>query len=196
MLRQPKKKTRSKVNVGSSPILPLGLHQLLLFLSPPTHPNIKKVTSFSEGYVICYIEREAQKRNLSTLLRFLFKFILQQKTPKNFPEFPGAITLIRKSDGKMKVCNFLAAAKDSFPKSGWLNLSDPNSVNYNKNSRFCADCGSLNPSLCRALKRTFPTDISGIVVNEQITTDLGSGSIEQSVYQYGILQCEGLEGSE
>lgn len=39
----------------------------------------------------------------------------------------------------------------------------------------------LHPSLHRALKLTFPTDVGVIVQDSRITTDIGTESLEQSL---------------
>lgn len=38
----------------------------------------------------------------------------------------------------------------------------------------------LYPSLYRALKLTFPTNVNGIFKDSQIMTDIGTGNLEQS----------------
>lgn len=57
------------------------------------------------------------------------------------------------------------------------------SLDLKKLEKFCAGRALvlLHPSLYRAQKLTFPTDIGGIVLDARIMSNIGTGSLGQSV---------------
>lgn len=75
-----------------------------------SNPHLKK-DSLLQGEAICQVDRKALERNLflrrKALLRPLFKCTSidfpSMEDPRNFPQVPGVITLIRNAGGKLKV---------------------------------------------------------------------------------------------
>lgn len=59
-------------------------------------------------------------RALSTSVNFSTK-----EDPRNFSKAPGVITVIEKSHGKMRIWNFIAATKESFPELEMAHVVSP-----------------------------------------------------------------------
>lgn len=127
------------------------------------------------GVKICYLDRRTLERDLFAQSRGFWDLCLIwllriQGSFQRLPEWPPLLgTLVGVKSGIT-----WRGPKMPFPNLRWLKLSYLN---------FCAGRvpGLFHPSLCRALKLTFPADVGGIVTDGRITTDIGTGSLEQSV---------------
>lgn len=106
-----------------------------------------------------------------------------RQDPRNFLQAPGVITLIRNTGGNLKVWDYLAIAKKAFPN---IRMAQMRAPDFKKISQSCAgrDPVRLHPSLYKALKLIFPTDVCSIVKDGRVTTDIGTGSLGQS---FGVL---------
>lgn len=95
--------------------------------------------------------------------------------PRNF----RVITSVRTSGGKLKVWDFVAATKESFPELGIAQVELPE---LKKMSKLCSRRAPVffHPSLSRVIKLTFLTDGNRIVNDRwawaQISLDSSSGS--------------------
>lgn len=96
-----------------------------------------------------------------------------------FLDAPGVIALIRNTGGGLKAWEHLDAAQDAFRK---IRMA----LDLQKISKLCSGRVPvrLHPSLYRALKLTYPTDVGRIGTEGQITTDIRTSSMEQFI---GIL---------
>lgn len=74
----------------------------------------------------------------------------------------------------------LFEAREAFPNIRILELENST---LKKLRHFCSGRVPvlLHPSLYRAVKLIYPTDVGGIVLDGRITTELGTGSLGQSV---------------
>lgn len=144
---------------------------------------------------ICRVDRRELEKNLSTrkraLLGLLFKISSidgkSVEDPNNFPRPPGVTTLIRDTSKYINVWVHLFEAREAYPGIRMVELDSPDLI---KLHNFCTGRVPLrlHPSLHRALKLTYPTDVGGIVLDGRMTTELGTGSLGQSV---GFLQISG-----
>lgn len=105
---------------------------------------------------------------------------MSPEDPKNFLKAPEVIILIRNTGGKFKVWDPLVGAKNAFPKIRMAQIESPE---LKKLSAYCVGKVSvlLHTSLYRVLKLMFPTDVGNIVIDNQITTDIVTGSLGQYI---------------
>lgn len=101
--------------------------------------------------------------------------------PKNFLESPGGIILIKKSGGKLNVWYIVGAIMVSFPNIRMAQFELSILKNKSEKLLFARVLVLHHPSLNRALSLTFSMDVGGIVVYGQISSDIGSGNLVQSV---------------
>lgn len=90
------------------------------------------------------------------------------------------VTCLRDTGGYLKVWNHLFEVKEAFSNIQMLKLEGP----YLKKLRhICAGMVPvlLHPSLYRTVKLIYPTEVVGIVLEGRITSELGTGSVGQSV---------------
>lgn len=75
----------------------------------------------------------------------------------------------------MKVWDFIVAAKKTFPKIGMAKVESPD---IKKMAKLCGEMIPiiLHPILYRALKLTYPTDVSEIVLEGRIRSKMGTGT--------------------
>lgn len=160
--------------------------------SSPPHPSRekkkKKKKLFEGPETICQVDKEEYTKVLSKhkrpLLKVLYKINkVDGKTtedPRNFPKAPGVITCVRDTGSFLKVWSHLFEAKEPFPNIRMLEIDDPE---IKKLRQFCAGRVPVlvHPSLYRAIKLTYPTDVGGIALDGRIMSELGVGSLGQSV---------------
>lgn len=90
------------------------------------------------------------------------------------------VTCVRNTSGYLKVWDHLFEGKEAFSNIRMFEIEGP----YLKKLRHI--CGVmvpvlLHPSLYRTVKFIYPTDVVGIVLEGRITSELGTGSVGQSV---------------
>lgn len=160
--------------------------------SSPPHPSREKKKrkrkTFAGPEWICKVDKEEYKKGLpkqrKTLLGGLYKMeTIEGKNiedPQNFPRAPGVITCIRETGNQLEVWNHLYEARAAFPNIRMFELENHNLKNLRQ---FCSGRVPvlLHPSLYRAIKLTYPTDVGGIVTEGRMTSELGVGSLGQSV---------------
>lgn len=90
------------------------------------------------------------------------------------------LSLVRGTWGYLKGCNHLFEAKHIFPDIRMIEFGSPD---LKKLRQYCAGKvpGLLHPSLYRAVKVTYHMDIGGIVLDRQMTSELGIGNLGQSI---------------
>lgn len=105
------------------------------------------------------------------------------KGPRNFPNAPCVITCVRDTGCYLKVWSHIFKAKETFPN---IRMSESKNTYLKKLRHFCDGRVPvlLHPSLYRSVKLTYPPDVGGIVLEGRVMSELGIGSLEQSV---GIL---------
>lgn len=83
-------------------------------------------------------------------------------------------------EGNLRVWDHLDGDRNSFPKIKKDQIGSPD---LKKMAQMCAGSAPvrLHPSLYRVLKLSYPTDSSSSVLDVQIMTDIGTGSLGQSV---------------
>lgn len=85
-------------------------------------------------------------------------------------DWPGVITVVRKA------WDLIAAVKDAYAMLRMAQMQSPELRNFARNFSGMAPV-LIYPSLYRAPKLIFPTDVGGNVTDARITTDLGIGSL-------------------
>lgn len=115
-------------------------------------------------------------------MRPLFKPISvdgKSEDPRYFARAEGLITP-RNTEGNLKIGDHLSGTKDTFPQ---IKMAQIESLELKIMAQICAwrIPVALHPSLYRALKLTYPTDVSGSVTDGRITTDIETGNLGQSV---------------
>lgn len=100
--------------------------------------------------------------------------------PRNFPNYPGVITCIRDTGAYLKAWSHVAEAKEAFSNMTIAKMDTPY---LRKLRQYCAGWVPvlLHPSLYRCIKLTYPRDVGGIVLEGRMTSELGVGSLGQSV---------------
>lgn len=100
--------------------------------------------------------------------------------PRNFPNAPGVTTCVRDTGTYLKVWGHLTEAKETFPN---MRMVEMNSPYLKKLKQYCAVRVPvfLHPSLHRCVKLTYFTDVGGIALEGRMTSELGVGSLGQSV---------------
>lgn len=114
-------KTWIKESLGAPPLPLLGLYQLLFLHLLQPIPNIKKEYPISTRQIpfVSLTDRLTGGIFLSE------GCLLEAEDPKNLPEAPGVITLIRNFGSKVKVWDFLATTKDSYPNIKMAQFESP-----------------------------------------------------------------------
>ena len=146
-------------------------------------PEGRKKQPFQTGLSICRVDlgRDFPGSRLRPLKRLHTVDGKLVDDPRNFPDAPFVIAIIRYVQGRQyRVWEMIDAAREAVPGMklvNWWHYS-LNSLNKLCSGRVCV---YVHPSLYRALKVTFPTDVGGIVTSGRLTTDLGHGSLGQTV---------------
>lgn len=115
-------------------------------------------------------------------MRLLFKCTSlngkSTENPRNNPKVPGVITLVWNTG--RKVLDYILEAKNAFQDIRMIQLASPEPKKMSNfySGRFPV---LLHPFLYGAIKLTFPAHVRGIVTDGQITIDIGTGSIGQSI---------------
>lgn len=99
---------------------------------------------------------------------------------RNSSNTPGAFPWIRNT-GRDNVREHLSEAKEAFPQVRMV--ENWNTRLEKKYEKFCARKVPvvLHTALYRTLKLPYPIDIGGIVLDSRMTSEMGTGSLRQSV---------------
>lgn len=160
--------------------------------SSPPHPSRekkkKKKKLFEGPESICHVDKEVYKNGLTKQRKALSGLLFQMnevdgkstEDPRNFPKAPGVITCVRDTGAYLRVWSHLFEAKEAFPNIRMFDMEDPS---IRRLRQFCAGRVPvlIHPSLYRAIKLIYPMDVGGIALDGRITSELGVGSLGQSV---------------
>ena len=125
-----------------------------------------------------------QKKMLGPLLKFDSVKGVDVENPLNFRDAPSVTTFVRSAEGRATgVWRMVEAAEVAFPG---VRLAEREHPQLKKLAQACHGRAPvfMHPSFYRAIKLRFPTDVGGIARTGQVTSELGTGSLGQTV---GIL---------